>query len=131
MEMTMDAMVERLPRTGRLQIEINVQADVNYSTHAARRKVSRFVADEISYLMRGGEPTLAIAERICWRVPVILTLPPQGPVGTVGTIDVDVETGQLYITPELIAEITQHAEYLAARHPSASGSSAPQADQSF
>jgi hypothetical protein len=105
-----------------------VQADVNYSAYAARRKVSRFVADEISYLMRGGEPTLAIAERICWRVPVLLTLPPQGPVGTVGTIDVDVETGQLYITPELVTEITQRAEYLAACHPSASESSAPQAD---
>ena len=111
----MDTVVKQLPRTGKLQIDIHVSAEMNFSATAARRRVSRFVADEISYLMRGGEPDLVVADRIYWHVPVILTLPGHGSVGSVGAIDVDVETGQLHVTPELIAEIQQHATGLAVR----------------
>ncbi len=113
----MDVAVKQLPHTGKLQIDIHVSADMNFSAAAARRRVGRFVADEISYLMRGGEPNLVIADRIHWRVPVLLTFPGHGNVGSVGAIDVDVETGQLHVTPELIAEIQQRASDLAARQP--------------
>lgn len=65
--------------------------------------------------MGGGEPTLVIGERTVWRVPVILTFPTDGPVGTVGTIEVDAETGELHTSPQLIEEITHNAETLAAR----------------
>ena len=114
----MDVAVKQLPRTGRLQIDIRVSADMNFSAIAARRRVGRFVADEISYLMRGGEPDLVVTDRIYWRVPVVLTLSGHGNVGSVGTIDMDVETGQLHVTPELIAEIQQRATDLAARRTS-------------
>jgi hypothetical protein len=39
-------------------------------------------------------------------------MPPTGDRGEVGVIDVDVETGQLQITPDLIKEIEERAEYL-------------------
>ncbi len=81
---------------------------------SARQKVTGFVADEISTQMHGGEPVLVMGEQICWRVPVILSLPPSGDRGEVGAIDVDVETGQLLISPSLIQEIENRAEYLAA-----------------
>lgn len=42
-------------------------------------------------------------------------MPPTGDRGEVGTIDVDVETGQLQLTPNLIQEIEHRAEYLATR----------------
>lgn len=111
----MDVAVKQLPRTGKLQFDLHVSADVNFSATAARRRVGRFVADEISYLMRGGEPGMVIADHIYWRVPVILTFPGHGGVGSVGAIDVDIATGQLHVTPELIAEIQQRATELAAR----------------
>ncbi len=41
---------------------------------AARRLVSHFVANEIAYLLRGGAPTLIVADRVRWRVPVLLTI---------------------------------------------------------
>jgi predicted DNA-binding antitoxin AbrB/MazE fold protein len=41
----------------------------------ARRKVNRFVLDEISYLMGGEQPTLVETDRLVWRVPVVLTYP--------------------------------------------------------
>ncbi|MFQ5420268.1 MAG: hypothetical protein ACE5EY_07885, partial [Anaerolineae bacterium] len=68
----------------------------------------------ISTQMHGREPTLVMGERICWRVPVILSLPPTGDRGEVGAIEVDVETGQLNVTPSLMEEIQRRADYLAA-----------------
>lgn len=113
-----ETLVEQLPRTGRLQFSVHVSADLNFSATAARRRAGRFVADEISYLMRGGEPNLVIADRIYWRVPILLTFPGRGSAGSVGVIDVDVETGQLRVTPELIVEIQQRATDLASHQTS-------------
>ena len=66
--------------------------------------------------MHAGEPRLVVSERILWRVPVILSMPPSGDRGEVGIIDVDVETGQLVVNQSLIEEIAHRAEYLA-EHP--------------
>lgn len=104
------------PRTGQLAIDIRLTASVNVTDFSARQKVTGFVADEISTNMHGGEPELIVGERICWRVPVILSLPPTGDRGKVGAIDVDVETGQLMVTYALVEEIERRAEYLATRN---------------
>ena len=104
------------PQTGKLAIDIRISATVNVTAFSARQKVTSFVADEISTNMHGGEPRLIVGERICWRVPVILSMPPTGDRGEVGAIDVDIETGQLMVTGALVEEIERRAEYLAA-HP--------------
>ena len=83
----------------------------------ARRKVNVFVCDKISCSMGSGTPELVLGERVVWRVPVLLTFPGHGTVGTAGTIDVDAKTGDLLTTPALIEEITHNAEALAARLP--------------
>ena len=101
------------PRTGHLQINIQLAATVNVTAFSARQKVTGFVADEISTHLHGAEPMLIVGDKIYWRVPVILSMPPVGDRGAVGEIDVDVETGQLHITPEILAEIEHRAEYLA------------------
>jgi len=116
----MVSLVESLPKTGRLEIDIKVTADINVSAYAARQKVDAFVLSDISYMMHTGNPTLVLAERICWRVPVILSLTSRGDVGEVGVIDVDVETGQMHVTPQLIAEMNARAEGLALSVASAS-----------
>jgi hypothetical protein len=109
----MPSLMELLPKTGRLEVDIKVAADVNISAYAARQKVNDMVLSDISYMMHAGHPTLLLSERICWRVPVILSLTSRGDVGEVGAIDVDVETGQMHVTPHLIAEINARAEGLA------------------
>jgi hypothetical protein len=105
--------METLPQAGRLEVDIKVTADVNVSAYAARQKVNGFVLSEISYMMHAGEPTLVLDKHVCWRVPVILSLTSRGDVGEVGAIEVDVETGQLHVTPQLITEINARAEGLA------------------
>jgi hypothetical protein len=103
------SLVESSPKSERLEVDIKVTADVNISAYAARQKVNGLVLNDISYMMHAGAPTLVVAERICWRVPVVLSLTSRGDMGEVGAIDVDVETGQMHVTPQLIAEINARA----------------------
>jgi hypothetical protein len=56
----------------------HLSATVNVTAFSARQKVTGFVVDEISTNMHAGEPRLVVGERICWRVPVILSMPPIG-----------------------------------------------------
>jgi hypothetical protein len=108
--------IDKLPSNqGRLSVHVDVAADMNISALVARRKVTGYVADEISTQLRGGEPTLVVSDRIRWRVPVRLSLPPTGDLGEVGSIEVDVETGQLEITEALLQEISLRARELATR----------------
>ncbi|MGH2520973.1 MAG: hypothetical protein ACRDH2_00585 [Anaerolineales bacterium] len=46
------------------------------------------------------------------------TLPGFGAIGRIGTIDVDVETGELLpVSPEQVEEMKRRAKILAARYP--------------
>jgi hypothetical protein len=108
---------ESIPKSGRLEVDIKVSADVNVSAFTARQKANNFILSEISYMMHAGEPTLVLGERIYWRVPVILSLTSRGDIGEVGHIDVDVETGQINISPQQIVEIEARAETVTAHTP--------------
>ena len=110
----MAVIVQALPGQGRLEIDVKVTADVNVSAFSARQKVNSFVLNEISYMMHAGNPTMVLAERILWRVPVVLSQTSRGDVGEVGNIDVDVESGQLLVTPQVITEMVTRASALAA-----------------
>ena len=61
-------------------------------------------------------PNLVLSERACWRAPVKLAFPTTGPVGVVGEIDVDVQTGKVLADEALLQEIESRAADLARRH---------------
>ncbi len=92
-----------------------VPPHVHITAEEARRKVNRFLLDNVSYLMGAARPTLAETDRLVWRVPVVLTYPDKGAVGEIGVIDVDAEQGDVLTTPETIPEIQEHARALAIR----------------
>jgi hypothetical protein len=77
----MTVTLEAIPKTGHLEIDIKVSANVNVSAFTARQKANNFILSEISYMMHAGEPTLVLGERIYWRVPIILSLTSRGDVG--------------------------------------------------
>ena len=104
-----------VPKAGPLDLQITVKATMNLSAEDARRKVSQFAHREISYLLRGDTPSLAVVDGVYWRVPLLLTFPSHGAVGAVGSIDVDVASGEMQINAELVAEIQNRARHLAAR----------------
>jgi hypothetical protein len=109
------------PSPSRIEVSISASADIHITATVARRRVSRLVISEIGNLLYGGEPSLVVSERICWRVPILLAYPDTGPVGQVGALDVDVETGEVLATPERLVEIDEYAQDLARRTSSASG----------
>lgn len=111
----MVAAIQALPQTGRLEVNIRVSADMNVSAFAARQKANSFILGQISYMMHAGEPELILGKRILWRVAVILSQRSVGDVGQVGTVDVDVETGQLTVTPLQIEEMQERAEKITRR----------------
>jgi hypothetical protein len=119
MSMSIDKPVELTspplaPKSGKIGVTIQVTADMNISAFAARQKVNGFVCDRVSYLMGGAEPVLVMSDDLFWRVPIIFTLPGRGALGEVGYIDVNIGNGQLMVTDQLILELQQRAEMLAA-----------------
>ena len=86
---------------------------VNITAHTARQKASGYAGSYISHLMGGGEPSLLFSQnRLIWRVPLLLTSPQQGIVGTVGSLDVDARTSQLIVPPDLAEQVKAHAQAL-------------------
>lgn len=102
----------------RLDIDVKVSAQVNVTAFTAQRKVSKLVLGQISHLLFGDTPSLVLSDRACWRVPVRLALPTTGPVGIVGEIDVDLQTGEVLVSETVLQEIEARAADLARRHAS-------------
>jgi len=103
-----------VPRSGHLEIDIKLSADVHVSAFVAKQKVNHFLATEVGNLLHAGEPALAVADKIYWRVPVLFSVPSKGSLGQVGEIDVDVESGEVKVEPSLVERISRNAESLAA-----------------
>jgi hypothetical protein len=108
-----------VPETGHLSVRVHADVQISISAVEAQRRVTQYVHQKISSQMHGGPPALILSQRVCWRVPVHLTFPSVGDAGSVGNIDVDVETGEPLITPAVVEEIERHAEDLARRITSA------------
>ena len=104
--------------SSRLDIEVKVSAQVNVTAFSAQRKVSKLVLDQISHLLFGDAPSLVLSDRALWRVPVRLAFPTTGPVGIVGEIDVDIQTGEVLVSETVLQEIEARAADLARRHAS-------------
>ena len=87
----------------------------SFTAEEARRKVSIFAGNTIADLLSGETPEMVWRnERAFWRVPVVLSSRLAGRIGVVGTIEVDVETGEMQITEQLTAAIEENAQRLAA-----------------
>ena len=103
------------PVLAEIEIDIKVRAQNRISATVAQRKVSRLVLDRVSNLMCGNPPTLLVADRLRWRVPVWLGFPDLGLVGKVGEIDVDAETGEMLFDETMLEEMRERGDALARR----------------
>ncbi len=99
-----------LPASGILDIDIRVKSTIQVTAERARRQVSVFVGNQIGDLLHGEEPTLVLrGQSVYWRVPVALSSPTHGRIGTVGTLDVHTETGQLELNEQTILTLKNNA----------------------
>jgi hypothetical protein len=102
------------PNLGQMDIQVRLTANIQVTAETARRRVSVFVGNEIADLLHGDVPTMVVGETgVYWRVPVVLSSRSWGRIGQVGAIDVSVETGELSVNDEIIAEIEHNAERFA------------------
>jgi hypothetical protein len=103
-----------LPTPAEVKIEFSLTAQVNITDFGAQRKVSKLLLDRVGNLLYGERPSLAAGRRMLWRVPVWLALPATGPLGQVGTLDVDTQTGEILFTQQTLDEIAERGNALAA-----------------
>ena len=110
-----------LPVKAEVKIEFSLTAQVNVTDYTAQRKVSKLLLDQVGNLLFGERPSLVAGRRLLWRVPVWLALPTTGPLGQVGVLDVDAQTGEILFTQQLLDEIAERGNELARRTSSAAG----------
>jgi hypothetical protein len=103
-----------LPAESTVDINIHVTQKLNVTAFSARQRVTQYVMLELSNLLCADTPELTVGDRLCWSVPVVFTLPGRGVVGRVGTLRVDVTTGELFTSPQTEQEMMRNARHLAA-----------------
>lgn len=106
-----------LPSEGAVTLDTRHEFVIKITAEAAQRKVNRWLWDDVSMLISADPPTLVIGSQIVWRVPVYFSAPSVGRVGTVGAVDVDIQTGRLIEKTKYKIEIEHCATKLAAGLP--------------
>jgi len=101
-----------LPVPAEVKIEFSLTAQVNITDYTAQRKVSKLLLDHVGNLLYGERPSLVAGRRLLWRVPIWLALPTTGPLGQVGTLDVDAQTGEILFTQQILEEIAERGNAL-------------------
>lgn len=112
----MSVMVETIdiPDSGFVNIELSLTTNIRIRAKQAQQMVAVFVGNHIADLLHGDAPDLVLGkEGVYWRVPVILSSSSMGRIGRVGAIDVDVQTGDLNVPPNLLEEIRHNAQRFA------------------
>lgn len=106
-----------LPERGPVTIQLNQTFEIKVTAEEARRKVHLWLLDEVSCQMGAEPPVLVVGERAVWRVSTHLSAPHIGLVGTVGMVDIDVQTGEMANSSDCKAAIKRRARELAAKLP--------------
>ena len=100
-------------QNGSVQVNVHLVATLKVSPIEARRKVNRDVVTELGTGLAARDPELAVtADRLVWRVPIVLSLPFLGDLGQVGLVSVDTDTGEVLTNPEDIQKILRFATML-------------------
>lgn len=102
------------PAESEVKVEFTLTSRVNFTAVASQRRVSKLMLDRVG-LFYGERPSLVIADRLLWRVPVWLSLPTTGPLGQVGTLDVDAQTGEILYTSKILDEMKERGRALVKR----------------
>lgn len=117
--MTLELSEIALPEQAEVKIELSISATINVTDVGAQRKVTRLLLDQVGNLLYGERPALVAGRRLLWRVPVYLGLPSVGPVGQVGSLDVDAQSGEILFTQQILDNLAERGDALAERtaHP--------------
>ncbi len=111
-QLNQQPLIQLNEQTMRLEVQISMQLGID--AQAAKRKVTRFLLDEISLFVTPEHPLLVINNsQLVWRFPLSLVMGQQGWLGHLGQLDVDAVTGNLLVDEIMTMEIKNHALTLA------------------
>jgi hypothetical protein len=113
--MTLELSEMALPAQAEVKIQFSLTAQVNITDYTAQRLVSKLLLDHVGNLLYGERPNLVAGRRLLWRVPVWLASPRSGPLGEIGIMDVDAQTGEVLYDQLLLDEIAERGNALAKR----------------
>lgn len=85
------------PTGGRVTVSIEVSQELNISAHVARQKANRHLLLEVGDQVIAGEPEIVVGEKIWWRLPVIVAPSGRGPLGEIGYLLIDGQTGEVTV----------------------------------
>ena len=116
MEVVLDEATLTNLQNAELDVTVHVKSKINVTPFTARQKINVLLLDKAGTGLLAESPALvAVSGRLCWRVPVVLSLPGHGRLGEVGAIDVDMQTSEILMTPSIIKSIIDNANQLAQR----------------
>ena len=89
---------------------------VTVSPNVARRHANGYLGSEVAMSILAHNPRLVVGERVTWRFDADLNLPGFGQMATLGSVDVDAETGIVIpLSSAQIEELLNRANALASR----------------
>ena len=107
---------QKWPQNNPLRVKGEFAQDIATPPTVAQRKANGYLAQYVTMMVIAGTPTLFLSQHPVWRVPAILALAGLGEVSTIGTVDVDAETGEIIPLPESqLVRMQEIAHALAAR----------------
>jgi hypothetical protein len=99
-----------IPEQGQVNINVHFSFEINIDALEARKVVSSWLLNEISYMIGAGKATLVLSQRPTWRVPAWIAFPGVPQKNIVGVVDVDVQTGEIINPNESKAKLESHLE---------------------
>lgn len=88
--------------------------EIAVSPNLAKRRAGVYLAMHVTMMTLAGTPTLVLGKNPVWRCPVYFNYLPIGEVGTLGTIEVDAQTGEaIPLTSEEILAMQERANAIA------------------
>ncbi|MFZ0548226.1 MAG: hypothetical protein WAM60_22460 [Candidatus Promineifilaceae bacterium] len=99
-----------IPEQGQVNINVRFSFEINIDALEARKVVSSWLLNEVSYMVGAGNATLVLSNRPTWRVPAWIAFPGVPQKDIVGVVDVDVQTGEILNPTETKARLEHYLE---------------------
>ncbi len=80
-----------------VHVRLEITSPVNITTYVARQRANRFLLAEIGDQLGALRPELVIGDTLQWRVAVQYAPSQLGPLGVVGHLLVDAQTGEISV----------------------------------
>jgi hypothetical protein len=107
---------QKWPQNNSLRVKGEFAQDIATAPAVAQRKANGYLAQYVTMMVMAGTPTLFLGQQPVWRVPAILSLPGLGEVSTIGTVDIDAETGEIIPLPNSQLSRMQEIAHALAAH---------------